>query len=306
MASARRVIVIGAASSAGAHHAGQERAPDALRAGGFIERLEAAGLAVTDLGDVVRETFRVDRSGAAARNAAAVARVAAAVADAVERAAVEQTTGEDAVLVVLGGDCTVTLGVLAGLQRAEPDTGLIYFDGDADLATPGHGSGIFDAMGIAHLLGLTETELTGLFATRPPVDRERLAVLGYDDNDPSNFTPGNFGGMTAFPGAEVRADPDGCARAARDALAGARRLVVHFDVDAVDSGELPLGNFPHYGTGVSLGVARQILSVLFGAPRLAAVVLTEVNPGYDPEGDSLPRYIDAVAGALAAGLTGPG
>jgi arginase family enzyme len=39
-------------------------------------------------------------------------------------------------VIVLGGDCTITLGVLAGLQRAEPDAGLVYFDGDADLGRP--------------------------------------------------------------------------------------------------------------------------------------------------------------------------
>jgi arginase len=308
----RRLVVLGAATSAGTHHAGQERAPEALRAAGFVRHLKAAGLAVTDLGDIVRETFRVDRSGAPARNEAAVVRTAGAVADAVERIAAGRTAGgrtagEDPVLVVLGGDCTITLGVLAGLQRAEPDTGLVYFDGDADLSTPGHGSGIMDATGMAHLLGLAETGLTGLFARRPPIAASRLAVLGYDESDPGSFTAGIFGaraGLTHFPDRAVRADPAGCARAAREAVAAARRLVVHFDVDAVDSGDLPLANFPHYGTGVPLSAARRVLSVLFAAPRLSAVVLTEVNPGYDPDGDSLARYTEAVAGALAAGLTG--
>ena len=199
---------------------------------------------------------------------------------------------------MLGGDCTVTLGVLAGLQRVEPDTALAYFDGDADLGTPGQGTGILDAMGIAHLLGLAETDLTSLFASRPPIAESRLAVLGYDEGDPESFTPGVFAaraGLTHFPDRAVRADPAGCARAALDALAGAGRLIVHFDVDAVDSGDLPLANFPHYGTGVPLAAARQALTVLFGAPRLSAVVLTEVNPSYDPDGDSLARYIEAVA-----------
>jgi arginase len=303
----RRLVVLGAATSAGTHHAGQERAPEALRAAGFVRRLEAAGLAVTDLGDVVRETFRADRSGAPARNEAAVVRTAGTLADAVERIAAGRTAGEDPVLVVLGGDCTITLGVLAGLQRAEPDTGLVYFDGDADLSTPGHGSGIMDATGIAHLLGLAETGLTGLFASRPPIAESRLAVLGYDESDPDSFTAGIFSGrpgLTHFPDHAVRADPAGCARAAREAVAAAGRLIVHFDVDAVDSGDLPLANFPHYGTGVPLSAAGQVLSVLFAAPRLSAVVLTEVNPGYDPDGDSLARYTEAVAGALAAGLTG--
>jgi arginase len=86
---------------------------------------------------------------------------------------------------VLGGDCTITLGVLAGLQRVAPDTGLVYFDGDADLGMPGHGSGILDAMGIAHLLGLAQTELTGLFETQPPLAVRRLAMLGYTRRIPT-------------------------------------------------------------------------------------------------------------------------
>jgi hypothetical protein len=32
-------------------------------------------------------------------------------------------------------------------------------------------------------------------------------------------------------------------------------------------------------------------------------VLTEVNPSYEPSGVALARYVDAVAGALAAALT---
>jgi arginase len=298
---ARQVIVLGAATSAGTHHAGQERAPDALREGGFIEAIAAAGLRVTDVGNVVHEVFQVDKSSTAARNLSATARAARAVADAVERHA-----APDAVLVVLGGDCTITLGVLAGLQRAEPDTGLVYFDGDADLGYPGDGSGILDAMGVSHLLGLTETELTRLFTSHPPIAEQRLAMLGYDETDPSSFRRpvlDDRPALTRLPDYAVRSDPVGSARIALRALRDARRLVVHFDVDAVDSGDLPLANFPHYGTGVPLVAAREVLSLLFTAPALAAVVLTEVNPGHDPAGDSLRRYVDAVTGALVTGLT---
>lgn len=296
----RRVIVLGAATSAGTHHAGQDLAPDALRAAGFTGALAAAGVDVADAGNVVHQVFRPDRSGRAARNEAAAVRAARAVADAVERHAAPGT-----VLVVLGGDCTITLGVLAGLQRASPDAGLVYFDGDADLSRPGAGSGILDAMGIAHLLGLAETGLSGLFTSRPPLDERRLAMLGYETAEPDSFRDSVLAarpGLSRAPDYEVRADPAGAARRALGAVAAVSRLVVHFDVDAVDSGDLPLANFPHYGTGIPLAAAREVLSVLFAAPALAAVVLTEVNPGYDPSGDSVRRYVEAVTGALATGL----
>lgn len=80
-------------------------------------------------------------------------------------------------------------------------------------------------------------------------------------------------------------------------------LVVHFDVDAVDSRDLPLANYPHYGTGVSLAAAGEVLRVLCAAPTLAAIVLTEVNPSYDPAGQQLARYVDTVATAIGNGIT---
>ena len=70
--------------TAGAHHAGQDLAPAALRARGFVDKLVDAGVAVTDAGDVVGEVFVPDDVAATARNMDAVVAVALAVADAVE------------------------------------------------------------------------------------------------------------------------------------------------------------------------------------------------------------------------------
>ncbi len=77
-------------------------------------------------------------------------------------------------------------------------------------------------------------------------------------------------------------------------------VVVHFDVDVVDSGDLPLGNFPHYGSGVSLGDALAGLRAMRAHPSFAGQVLTEVNPTYDADGSQLARYVRGLAGALTA------
>jgi arginase len=75
---------------------------------------------------------------------------------------------------------------------------------------------------------------------------------------------------------------------------------VHFDVDVVDSGDLPLGNFPHYGSGVQLTDAARSLSVLVADHACGALVLTEINPSYDADGSQLERYLAALTNALAA------
>jgi arginase len=293
-----RFTVVGVPSSAGAHHAGQEAAPAALRAAGLVERLSASGADVVDEGDVAGEVFAVDHENLAQRNLAAVVRVARATADATERVLLNGR-----VALMLGGDCTITLGVVAGAQRVHPNVGLAYLDGDADLTTPATTtSGILDSMGVAHLIGSADTELARLDRPAPILADERLVMLGYDASDLDSFKPAELAvrpGVLHFPDQALLDDAENVARGALEALgAYSSHVIVHFDVDAVTSGDLPLGNFPHYRSGVPLATAATVLRILCSAPQLVGVVLTEVNPGHDPSGQQLKRYVEAVVTAL--------
>lgn len=296
-----RYAVVGVPTSAGTHHAGQERAPAALRAHGFVTRLRELGVDTCDDGDVSGEVFWADLEHPAARNLAAVVRVARRVAD-----TVAACVAEGRVPIVLGGDCTITLGAMAGVQRNHPGAGLLYVDGDADLSTSVRGSGVLDATGVAQLLGLADTELAGLGPATPMLAPERLVLVGYDATDAETFYPGvlaDHPGLVHFTDAELREAPeDVAARAIAAVTAHSDAVVLHFDVDAVDSGDLPLANFPHNGTGVPLATAARALARLAAVPGLAAFVLTEVNPGHDPSGAQLCRYVDAVTSALAEAL----
>jgi len=77
----------------------------------------------------------------------------------------------------------------------------------------------------------------------------------------------------------------------------ARAIAVHFDVDVMDSAEIPLADWPHYDA-LSFGDAMHCLSVFVGSPKLAALVVTEINPDHDPEGLLVRQFIDAFAGAM--------
>jgi arginase len=291
-------VMIGVPASAGAHHAGQDKAPAALRAAGLIGRLQAAGVRISDAGDVPASVFAVDHDHPRARNAAAVVAVARAVADAVER---EVAAGRRPL--VVGGDCTITIGVVAGFRRVHPNVGLAYLDGDADLGgLSSDGSGILDSTGIWHMLGNGEPQLASLAGAIPMLDGSRLAMLGCDPREQTEAGRAflTSKGVSFSEGPELAADPEATARRTLAALGGRDPFVVHFDVDVVDSGDLPLGNFPHYGSGVGLADAARSLAVLVADPACAALVLTEINPSYDADGSQLDRYLAALTTALAA------
>jgi arginase len=291
-------VMIGVPTSAGAHHAGQELAPDALRAAGLADRLAAAGQKVADAGNLQPSVFAADRGVSGARNLAAVVGVAAEVAEAVAAVA-----GAGRMPLVLGGDCTITLGAVAGLKRQHPDAGLIYVDGDADLGVPGDGgSGILDSMGVSHLLGQGAPELAGLGGEMPLLIPARLAILGSDPRESTDADRRFLAeqGVSFQEAPAFAADPAAATERALAAVTAASGpFLVHFDVDVVDSADLPLGNFPHYGSGVRLDQVVIALRVLRAHPSFAGLVLTEVNPTHDPAGSELGRLADALVTALA-------
>ncbi|ROQ40782.1 arginase [Frondihabitans sp. PhB188] len=299
MSEARAYEVLGVPSSAGAHHAGQELGPKALRDFGFVDRLREAGADVIDAGDVAGSVFRADPDPVGgARNIAAAIEVAGQVADEVER-----IVRDGRIPVVIGGDCTVTLGVVAGVQRVQAEVGVAYVDGDADLSVPGvRGNGILDSTVVSHLLGIVDSPLGRLGPSWPPLEEDQIVLLGYNQDDPDSFDDDVLTDdreVLHFSDDHLREVPMEAAGSARTRLDVFEGLVVHFDVDAVDSADLPLADFPHYGTGQTLAGALDVVQFLLSAPNLRALSLTEVNPTHDPSGEQLERYVAGVTAAIA-------
>ena len=288
--------LIGVPSSAGAHGPGQEKAPAALRQAGLLGALREAGLEVEDLGDLPVARFSPDADNRKRQSQPRVVKVARQVAEAVA-GAVER----ELVPLVLGGDCTITLGVVAGLLRRQPDLGLIYFDGDADLTTPEttH-SGIFDSMGMSHLIGSGDPELAHIGPRFPLVPQDRIVLFGFQpyEIEPAEARQLETSAMLQYPVTSMDDRPVEQAAAARARIEErARAVVVHFDVDVMDSAEIPLGNWPHYDA-LSFGDTMRCLRVFAGSPKLAALVVTELNPDHDPDGLLVRQFVDAFADAL--------
>jgi len=287
----RKVSLIGVPSSAGARRTGQDGAPAAYRAAGLLEKLRAKGLDVVDAGDPPAVSYRPDPGHPRQQNVGLVAQVARETADRVERAA-----ASGRVPLVLGGDCTVGIGVVAGLCRRHPRLGLLYFDGDVDLNTPDTTpSGIFDGMVVAHLLGRGVPDLAGLGPRIPLLSEEDVVLFGYDEEsgsfDPPELEALEHSRISRYPLARVRPDP---AAAAAEALSylerGPAAFVLHFDVDVTNLSAADV----HHPRGLDLGPAFAALKVFLASPACAAVVVTEFNAEKDKDGSDAARVVDGL------------
>lgn len=294
-----RFELIGVPTSAGAHGPGQEKAPAALRHAGLIEALRAAGLDLEDGGDLPVTRFQPDPGHRQQQNVDKVTAVATQVAT-----RIEALRDHGRIPLLLGGDCTITLGVITGLLRKMPDdVGLLYLDGDIDLNTPAttH-SGILDGMGIAHVIGLADNALSAIGPRQPLLPDERILLFGYDPAEQEAFQLETLEHrkMFSYASTVVRDDPRATAGLALDKLQRqANRILLHFDVDVIDSTDMPLGDFPHFNAGLSFDEAMTCLNVFLAAPSLAAFVITEINPDHDPDGTLVRRFVQRLAGAFS-------
>jgi arginase len=291
------IDVIGVPSSMGAFAPGQERAPAVLREAGIVDRLRATGADVRDEGDAGLRRWFPDREHPFAQHVEAVRDVATETA-----ARVAAADGD--VTLVLGGDCTIELGTLAGLQaRLGGRIGLVYFDLHADLNTPSTVRwGALDSMGTAHALGddLAEPGLIEAFPRVPLLQPEELWLFGHGHGQDHERERIAALGIDRTTVEEVAADPAAAAERALGAFADrVDRLAVHLDVDVIDFVDLPLQENVDRNEGLSFDATMTALGALLAHPAVASFTICELNPDHDPDGSAAPRFVEGIVGALA-------
>jgi arginase len=287
-------------TSAGAFAAGQEQAPAALRAAGLVESLRRAGVEVDDHGDRERWRWRPDREDRRAQNLDTVVEIVRETA-----ARVGEATVPGAVTLVLGGDCTVGIGTVAGHVASGERIGLLYFDTHADLNVPDSvPEGALDWMGMAHMLDEpgARPELVGAAGHSPLLRPEQVVLFGWGPEQATEFEREEIArrGIATVPVDEVAADLE-VATARALALLEPRcdRLLVHFDVDVVDFTDTPLSENTGRNEGLPFETALRALEALLATPLLAGLTITELNPDHAEEGaGAIERLVTAVAAGL--------
>ncbi len=133
-------------------------------------------------------------------------------------------------VVVIGGDCSVTVAALAALPGGTDDLAVVWCDAHPDLHTPETSpSGAFSGMALRAILGEGEPQLV----LDPGIPSGRVVVVGARAVDAAEEAP--LSTLTSF-----SSDALASAEALADAVAatGASRVWVHIDVDVLDPSEL--------------------------------------------------------------------
>jgi arginase len=296
----RTIAIIGAPSSIGIkpYDDGTMRrldlAPAALREQGLAARLGAR-----DRGDVAPPPYRdFVRPPAKPRNEDLVERYSRDLAQHVAAA------DDGAFLVVLGGDCSIVLGCLAGVRRKRARVGLVYVDAHADFATPELSrTGSAASMCLALAVGRGDSALARLDGEQPLARSDDLVLIGRRDDAEAPWYGQDVlraGPMLDLTHATIRdrgiADVAALALE-RVTLPGIDGFWIHVDADVLDPGEVPAVDSPEPG-GLLLDELSDLLMPLIRHPDAIGLELTIYDPQLDPDRTSAARLANLLERAI--------
>jgi arginase len=297
MPARRRLLVIDAPSNLGLRPPSEGSVPGcyklpwALREAGLLE-----GLPVVDGGVVVPPRYEASwQPDDGDRNADAIA-------DYSERLAVRlgDSVAPGTFLVVLGGDCSILIGVGLALRRSGRH-GLVFLDGHSDFRHPHNSPAIGAAAGedLAIVTGRGDDRLIDLGGLGPYFDDDSVVAVGMRDND-THLDEMRVAGIETWPTGRLRGEGIGAAasrilqRVARPDLEG---FWIHLDVDILDPEIMPAVDTPTPG-GLTGSELRSLLAALMQHPKAIGIDIGIFDPDLDSDGN----FAHALTGILRPAL----
>lgn len=210
-------------------------------------------------------------------------------------AAVKATT--DHFSIVLGGDCSILIGVAAGLKSIGR-YGVLYLDGHTDYVLP-HQSGTKAAAGmdLAFITGNGPEKLADIDRLKPYVEAQHVFALGnrYYEKEYEDWIRDS--GIHYYNLEDLR----------RNGIAGTVEIFlqmvrsqkldgfwIHLDVDVLDDALMPCVDSRQPG-GLSYEELKQILQPLLQSPLVAGINITILDPDLDPGGKYTAAFVTAFA-----------
>ena len=271
-------FLLGAPWDCSGYDRGEARAPGALRRAGLADSVDV------DLGDavtVIGRSRRDDATGGLALHDTIVA--AHALAGALREG---MGTHPGRRPLVIGGDCSLLLGVFAHLRAGLGEVGLWSVDGHPDYVDASASeTGETADLQLAVLTGDGPPGLVGLGTAVPMVHSRHVALIGHRTRDLDAASTAELARLPddvlTLGSPAVLDDPH---RAGSRAAGWADRLGVpmwlHIDVDVLDPSVMPAVTYPQ-GGGPDLDQLGDVLTPLAASPHLIGVSVADFRPDLD-------------------------
>ena len=286
--------VIDAPSILGLKPNGVERLPEALKAAGLLEGVNAeyAGRVEPLPYNPLRDPETLILNPDALR--AYALQLAAAVAGVLQQGKFP---------LVLGGDCSNIIGIMLALRRAGR-YGLFFIDGHSDFYQPeAEPNGEVASMDLAIVSGRGPAVLTDIDGLKPLVRDDDIVAFGFRDAEESREYGSQDIRETAIHALELAEVRElGAAAAAEQAVGILRRndvegFWIHVDADVLDEAVMPAVEY-HLAGGLSWDELSATLRVLMATGQAVGVNVGIFNPAMDADG-SIAR---GLVSCLVAGL----
>ncbi|ADR36819.1 arginase [Oceanithermus profundus] len=290
----KQAVIVGVPMDLGAGRRGVDMGPSAIRYARLHEAIRALDYAVLDRGDLevpVVETLK--KNGGAPGGLHHLEPIRSTC----EALARELSALDDAALpVVLGGDHSISMGSVRGVQRGR--TGLIWIDAHADFNTPETSpSGNIHGMPLAALLGYGDERLVRIGGGEP-LEPQDVVLVGVRSVDPGERELLQRAGVTVYTMKEI--DRMGVPTVAANVVAQLERVErvhVSFDADVLDPTVAPGVGTPVPG-GLTYREAHLLMELLSDAGIVTSLDLVEVNPILDERNRTAEIVVELAASLL--------
>jgi arginase len=208
--------------------------------------------------------------------------------------AVTNTISKNCFSLVLGGDCSILIGIMAGLKTLG-NYGLLFVDAHADFYEPERSTtGEVADMDLAIVTGRGPEILTDIGNLRPYVNDEHVIHIAQRDWEETR----KYGSQDIKSTGIACYDLEMIERDGVDTVvdrithkvkhAPVDAFWIHFDTDVLSDTDNPAVDYRIPG-GLSFSQAEAIIGTLLSTDRIAGLSVTIYNPMLDPDGQIASR-----------------
>jgi arginase len=281
----RTFHVFGVPLRSGSLLPGNENDAQAYRDVHLLARLQAAGCKAVDDGDVAIPSYLPHHSIPPIRSWPGPRIVWDCVSERITP--VLQRSGQ--VPLLIGCDCSVVVGTTQALLHASSqEIRVLYIDGDFDDSPPDSQRSQSAASCAVWLLTNNSPFWAG-----PALRPSQVSVIGW-----TNASRSGQAGINSISLADIRrSKPREVAQQVLQSVPASASLLVHVDIDVLQSREMPAAYFPH-AEGMTLSELGELLGVLLKDPRIRIIEISEYAALRDFEQVSGGKLVDVLCEAL--------